>query len=127
MEILLLHTHYQFNGGEDAVFKQQYFLLSKGNKIESFRLYNRYGWLGALQFLFSIWNILSTSKLKKRICSFKSDVIHIHNWQYAMGPLIVCAIRKMGISFVLALHNYRLLCPSGSLMNRSSIFVDSLT
>ncbi|MCC6286753.1 MAG: glycosyltransferase family 4 protein [Chitinophagaceae bacterium] len=126
MKILLVHTHYQIRGGEDAVFEQEYKLLKEGNDVETLIYKNHSGIKGLLQFLFSVWNLTATQKLIFRIKKFRPSVIHIHNWHFASGPAIIRGAKKFNIPVVLTLHNYRLLCPSASLMNGEKIFLDSV-
>ncbi|SOD98298.1 glycosyltransferase, partial [Spirosoma fluviale] len=126
MKILLIHTHYQFRGGEDAVFEQEQSLLQEGNQVETLVFHNKNGWRGALQFFFSVWNLSAIIKVRRKIQVFKPDVVHIHNWHYASGPAIIRTAKRFGVPVLLTLHNYRLLCPSGSLMNGNTIFTDSM-
>lgn len=126
MRILLCHTYYQLRGGEDAVFEQEYSLLKKDHIVENLSFSNKGGWRGALQFFMSLWNFKAISKLKLHIEEFKPDVIHIHNWHFASGPSIIYAANKMGIPIVLTLHNFRLLCPSATLLHDGKIFEASL-
>ncbi|MFT3748874.1 MAG: glycosyltransferase family 4 protein [Agriterribacter sp.] len=126
MKILLVHTHYQMRGGEDAVFEQEKKLLGTDNDVETVIYQNQAGVKGLLQFLFSVWNIGAARKLISHINKFQPSVIHIHNWHFASGPIIVKTAKKHKIPVVLTLHNYRLLCPSASLMNGEKIFLDSL-
>jgi glycosyltransferase involved in cell wall biosynthesis len=90
------------------------------------RFQNQVGWKGALQFLCSIWNISASNKVRKKIQEFEPDVVHIHNWHFALGPLVFRQINKMCIPIVHTVHNYRLLCPSAILLHKGSLFTDSL-
>jgi glycosyltransferase involved in cell wall biosynthesis len=126
MKILLVHSYYQIRGGEDVVFEQEKFFLSQNNQVDTLSFYNKNGWRGALQFLLSVWNIFSASALKKKIKAFKPDVIHIHNLHFGAGPIIIRTAKKLDVPVVITLHNYRLLCPSATLLYNSEIFGDSL-
>ncbi len=126
MKILLIHTYYQIKGGEEAVFEQEYALLKKHQEVRRLVFYNKSGLCGAMQFFFSIWNIRAATKVRKTIRKNRPDVVHIHNWHFASGPLIIRTVKKMGIPVVLTLHNYRLLCPSATLFYKDHIFTDSL-
>jgi glycosyltransferase involved in cell wall biosynthesis len=126
MRILLIHTYYALRGGEDFVFEEEASLLSKTNEVETLAFYNKGGWLGAIQFIFSVWNIFASNKVKKKINKFKPDVIHIHNWHYASGPLVIRTIKKLGIPLIVTLHNFRLLCPSAIFLHKGKIFTESL-
>ena len=127
MRILIIHTRYTQYGGEDVVVEQEIALLSKQHTVETLFFKNNNGLKGLFQFLFSIWNIKSAYVVKKKIKEFKPDVVHIHNWHFASGPLIIRIISKLQIPLILTLHNFRLLCPSATLMNRNTIFLKSLT
>jgi glycosyltransferase involved in cell wall biosynthesis len=126
MKILLLHTFYLQKGGEDQVFSQDQLLLGRSHDVRTLTFRNSPGWKGALQFLFSIWNIGAAKRLKKTIEEFRPDVIHVHNLHFAIGPIALRVIHKTGIPMVVTLHNYRLLCPSTTLVYKGRLFTDSL-
>jgi len=126
LKILIIHNYYQLRGGEDAVFEQEFELLKQNNEVEALIFYNKGGLQGAFQFLLSCWNIFASIRLKKCIDNFQPDIIHLHNWHFASGPIIIRTANKLGIPLVFTLHNYRLLCPSSTLLNNGSLFTDSL-
>jgi glycosyltransferase involved in cell wall biosynthesis len=126
MKILYLHAHYQQKGGEDAVFQEEYALLSEVAEVRSLTFQNKGGWRGAVQFLVSVWNLSIRGKLVKQIRLARPDVIHIHNWHFAIGPLAIRAAKKKKIPVVLTLHNYRLICPSATLSHKGRLFLDSV-
>lgn len=126
MKILFIHTQYQYRGGEDAVVFQEMELLKQYHTVEIMYFQNLGGVKGALQFLFSIWNANSTRSIKQKVLDFKPDVVHIHNWHFATGPFFIRKISKLGIPLVHTVHNYRLLCPSGILFHKGSLFTKSL-
>lgn len=126
MKILLLHSKYKFQGGEDAVVIQELELLRKYHEVDILYFQNHGSWKGALQFLGSIWNIFSTRKLKQKIEEFKPDVVHVHNWHFGAGPLVFRIIYDLKIPIVHTIHNYRLLCLSAILLHRGKLFNDSL-
>ncbi|WP_283685867.1 glycosyltransferase family 4 protein [Dysgonomonas sp. Marseille-Q5470] len=126
MKILLIHTHYQQEGGEDSVFQQEYSLLAKDNNIQKISFQNKKGLKGLFQFLFSIWNIFAAIEVRRKIKSFQPDIVHLHNWHYATGPLIIRTIKKNNIPLIITLHNYRLICPSAILMHKGQIYTKSI-
>lgn len=126
MKILLIHTFYQLAGGEDAVFEGEYRLLAKNHEVHKQVFRNHNGLKGAWQFFGSFWNARAKETLKKRMRIVHPDVVHIHNWHYAAGPVIIRAAKELGIPVVLTLHNYRLLCPSATLLMNGKLFTDSL-
>src|ERR1700754_2742902 len=127
MRILLLHTSYLQKGGEDAVFKAEAELLKTFVAVKTFELKNSQGWKGAGQFALSIWNIFSAYKLKRLIAAWQPDIIHLHNFHFAMGPLVVRVAKRAKVPVVLTVHNYRLLCPSATLSHNGKLFTQSLT
>ncbi len=126
MKILFIHNRYQLQGGEDTAVEQEMKLLSQYHELEVLYFQNQSGWKGAIQFLVSIWNINAAKKVSKKIIEFKPDIVHIHNWHFASGPLVFRTIHTLKVPIVHTIHNYRLLCPSGTLLNKGKLFKDSL-
>lgn len=126
MKILLIHTHYQLHGGEDAVVEQELELLKQYYTLEVLCFQNKGGWKGALQFIGSIWNTSAAKEVRRKIQEFKPDVVHVHNWHFASGPLVFREVNRLCIPIVHTVHNYRLLCPSGILLHKGSLFTNSL-
>lgn len=126
MKILFVHSYYQQKGGEDAVFEQEFGLLKQTQEVEAIRFRNLNGWKGAVQFLFSVWNPAAARRTRKLIKQFKPDIVQIYNWHYATGPVIVRVAKKQGIQTVINIQNYRLLCPSGTLLHKGKLFTASL-
>ena len=126
MKILFIHSQYLQFGGEDTVVEQEVKLLNNKHRVETLFFKNTGGLNGFFQFLFSIWNIKNARIVKKKIKEFKPDVIHIHNLHFATGPLIIRTIKKLEVPLVLTIHNYRLLCPSATLMHNNTLYLKSV-
>jgi glycosyltransferase involved in cell wall biosynthesis len=126
LKILFLHTHYQLRGGEDSVFQKEAELLSHSNEVEVIAFRNKSGCSGAIQYFISLWNVFAAEKIRKKIQSFKPDIIHIHNLHFEVGPIVIRTASKYGVSIVVTLHNYRLLCPSATLFHKNQIFTNSI-
>jgi glycosyltransferase involved in cell wall biosynthesis len=126
VKILLIHSYYQQRGGEDSVFEQEYELLKQSEDIKKITFNNKSGWRGALQFILSIWNSGAAGKVRKMIYEFKPDIVQIYNWNYASGPVIIQMAKKLGVKVVVNVQNYRLLCPSASLLHHGKLFMDSI-
>jgi glycosyltransferase involved in cell wall biosynthesis len=105
---------------------QELELLKQHHSVEALYFQNMGGWKGALQFFGSIWNVFSARKVKQKIKEFRPDLIHVHNWHFAMGPLAFRTIHRLGIPIVHTVHNYRLLCPSAILLHEGKLFTNSL-
>lgn len=126
MRILIIHTRYHHFGGEDSVVDQEIKILDKKYTVDSLIFKNHVGFKGALLFASSIWNIKKAKIVKAKIKAFKPDIVHLHNWHFSTGPIIIRTIKKMGVPLVCTLHNYRLLCPSATLINKNNLFLNSL-
>lgn len=127
MKILFVHTAYTERGGEDSVFHNEYELLSSHTDIHKVSFSNGGNkFKTALKFLLAPWNFSAAARLKKLILQHKPDVVHIHNWYFGGSPLLIRVVKKLGVPLVLTLHNYRLLCPSGTLFHQGRIFEESL-
>jgi len=127
LKILLIHTYYRLRGGEDAVFEEECKLLEENGFIVRRLVFeNRTGVTGFIQFLKSIWNWQAVRRLRREVKYFMPDIIHIHNWHFASGPVIAFEAKRLGIPVVATLHNYRLICPSGTLFHKGKIFTQSI-
>jgi len=124
MRILVIHCSYQKTGGEDMVVNDEVNLLrSKGNEVELLLFSNTINpAFSLLQLPFNIRSYLAT---ERKISDFKPDVVHIHNLHFGGSVSVLYAVKKRA-SIVYTLHNYRLICPSGTLFNKGKLFLDSL-
>ncbi|MCK7589531.1 glycosyltransferase [Subsaxibacter sp. CAU 1640] len=127
LKILIIHSSYRNFGGEDAVVQQESELLKQKYHIETLIFENQKGVDGLSQFICSIWNLKAYRIVDKKIKSFKPDFVHLHNWHYGSGPLIIRAVKKNKIPLVSTLHNYRLLCPSATLLFKNKLYLKSLS
>lgn len=125
MRILIIHTMYKIKGGEDSVvFNEVELLRSAGNEVETlFFSNNEKTLLKVMQLPF---NVTSYRLTLEKIRSFKPDVIHVHNLHFAGSPAVLYAAKKARVHVVMTLHNYRLLCPSGTLFFKEKLFTRSL-
>jgi len=126
VRILLIHSYYQQRGGEDGVFEQEYELLKQSEEVRTITFKNLTGWRGAVQFLFSFWNFSAARKVRKLIREFKPDIVQIYNWHYGSGPAPILVAKKMGMKVIINVQNYRLLCPSASLLHNGKLFLWSI-
>ncbi len=128
MKVGIVHTSYLQKGGEDVMVEQEYQLL-KGHQLPVSILYfkNATGRISQLTGFFSgIYNTGSSKVINNWITAEKPDVIHIHNWHYGASPSVIRAAKRRGIPVVHTLHNYRLLCPSGTLLSNNKLFLQSM-
>jgi glycosyltransferase involved in cell wall biosynthesis len=127
MRILFIHNYYKGGqSGEDIVFNEEVKLLrSSGYTIETIEFTNDSfnksilgNVAGALK---SLYNNQSAQLVEQTIKNFNPDIIHIHNLFYTASPSIIYAAKRQGIPVVVTLHNYRLVCNSGTLSRAREI------
>ena len=129
MRVGIVHNSYLLKGGEDVMVEQEYNLL-KRNKVSVDILFfkNASGKLHQLaQFLVAAYNPFSSRYISKWIDEVQPDVIHLHNWHYNASPSVIRAAKKKGIPVIHTLHNFRLLCPSGTLLHKNKLSTEYLT
>lgn len=126
MKLLYIHTYYKQRGGEDTVFENETQLMREaGVKVECLLFYNQR--FTALKFLLFFFNPLSFIRTWRAISRFRPDAIHVHNWFFAASPAVFIAARWRKVPVFHTIHNFRILCPSGCLFYRDSIFADSVS
>jgi glycosyltransferase involved in cell wall biosynthesis len=125
MKVLVIHTFYKLQGGEDHVVANEMQLLeSAGNEVELLSFSNENNTL--LKLLQIGFNFSSYQQTLDKLSSFKPDVVHIHNLHFGGSAAVLYAIKKAKVPVVMTLHNYRLLCPSGSLFTENKLFLNSV-
>ena len=125
MRVLLLHTEYKQQGGEDIVFIQERELLKNNGFIVDTILFNnkRYTFI---KFFLLLFNPFSFFKVLRKIKQFKPDVIHVHNWYFGASPSIFIAAHFKKIRVVHTIHNFRILCPSAVIFYKNKLYFDSV-
>ncbi|MET1054829.1 MAG: glycosyltransferase family 4 protein [Pedobacter sp.] len=125
MKILVVHTYYKLKGGEDSVVANEIKLLrAAGMEVEQLSFSNSGSTLSKLVQVPFNWGSYRTAL--RKVEQFHPDVVHIHNLHFSGSAAVVYAIKKLKVPIVMTLHNYRLLCPSGSLYYDNQLFLDSL-
>lgn len=72
------------------------------------------------------FNITAYHATRRKLKSYRPDVVHLHNTHFGASPSVIHAAKREGVPVVMTLHNYRLLCPSGTLFFRGRLFLHSL-
>lgn len=125
MRILIIHTYYKLKGGEDSVVANETELLrSAGMEVEQLSFSNSGSTL--IKLLQVPFNYSSYRKTIRKMQEFKPDAVHIHNLHFGGSAAVIYAVKKLHVPIVMTLHNYRLLCPSGSLYHNGQLFLSSL-
>jgi len=124
MRILVAHNLYQRPGGEDICFDLESDLLrSKHHDLTTYTVHN-----DAIAHMndirkasVAIWNHGSFNELSRLISEAKPDIVHFHNIFPLMSPAVFWAAKKQGCAVVNTLHNYRLMCPAGTLLRDGQV------
>jgi glycosyltransferase involved in cell wall biosynthesis len=127
LKVLFIHTYYKQSGGEDQVVENEIALLAKSMDVVKLAYYNTGSTLSTgFKFILAFNNKKASQRLKEVVKKERPDVIHLHNWHFAASPAVIREAKKNRIPVVHTLHNFRLLCPSGSLFHGGKLFLDSL-
>jgi len=127
MRVLLVHNYYQKPGGEDRVFAAESALLKqRGHDVVTWCEHNdRVAEVGRIRLAAkTVWNGSSYSGFRSLVRREKPDVCHFHNTFPLISPAVFHAARAEGVPVVVTLHNYRLLCPSATLLRDGKVCED---
>jgi len=119
--VLVIHNQYQRPGGEDAVVRAEIDLLrSAGHRVVQYVRDNSViaGYSSrqkAALFLSTTWNRRAYADISALIREERPDIAHCHNFLPLVSPAAYYACKSAGVPVVQTLHNYRLLCPAGTL------------
>ncbi len=134
MKVLLVHNRYRSSSpsGEDRVVDQEgEALVAAGHTVERFERSSDEiaSWSAAGKALVPIqmlWNDDVRRSLTRTLRSYRPAVVHVHNTFPLLSPSVLYASRAAGIPVVATLHNYRLVCPSGTLFREGRVCHDCI-
>ncbi len=118
MKILSVHNSYQTPGGEDQVFAEEADLLrSQGHQVVLYHTSNEQvkGKNPLVLLGNTIWNKRVHHELRALMQRERPDVVHVHNTFPLISPAVYYAANEAAIPVVQTLHNFRMLCPAGTL------------
>lgn len=127
MRILLVHNSYRQPGGEDIVFDQERALLKEaGHEVFTYHRSNReldgHNRLHQLaDCLCSVWAPDARRDFIRLLSLHNIDIVHVHNTFMMISPSIYSACREARVPVVQTIHNFRLLCPSGSFLHQGAV------
>jgi glycosyltransferase involved in cell wall biosynthesis len=128
MKILIIHAFYRSKGGEDNLVLDEMALLQEaGFTVELLSFENSRSFFRAFfSFFFLPFNQCSFLATINKIRKYQPDVVHVHNWHFAASPSVIVACHYCKVPVVLSLHNFRLICPSATLLHGGELFLDSV-
>jgi glycosyltransferase involved in cell wall biosynthesis len=127
VKILIAHNFYQQRGGEDGVMERESgILLSNGHEILNyFRRNNEIQDYSLLQKIRlaseTVWAPDTYGSLRRILRDERPAIAHFHNTFPLISPAAYYACAEAGVPVVQTLHNYRLLCPSATLMRDGKV------
>ncbi len=132
MHVLQVHNRYrtQEPSGEDRVVDQEgAALTAAGHRVERFERFSdeieqwsrprRLGVAGKL-----VWSNESRWRLNRALAHSRPDVVHIHNTFPLLSPSVLQSCRQLRVPAVVTFHNYRPICPSGTLYRAGDVCHD---
>ena len=128
--ILFVHAYYRQRGGEETVVAAEIELLkSAGHEVEELQFDNA-AWASNDDFrtrlrggLETIWSTRARRRIRRSVDDFRPDLVHVHNTFPSASPAIYSALPRE-IPVVQTLHNYRLVCPAGTLFRSGAPCTD---
>ncbi len=138
MKILQINKFFYIKGGpESCMFNTAETLTQKGHEVAFFSMhhpknfdsewqryfvsYTEYNKRHSIRekvhlFFKTLYSKEATRELERLISVFKPEVAHIHNFNHQLTPSILFVLRKRKIPVVITLHDYKLVCPSYSMV-----------
>lgn len=134
LRVLVIHNRYRSEqpSGEDRVVEQERALLADaGHWVSTFERRSDdiagMSLLGKAAVPFRVpWNAAVRSELGSRLRADRPDVVHIHNTFPLLSPSVVAACADVGVPAVATLHNYSMVCPTGTLYRGGRVCTDCL-
>ncbi|MGH2447102.1 MAG: glycosyltransferase [Chloroflexota bacterium] len=123
MKILLVHNRYRSaspSGENQVVEREGAALKTAGHTVEQFEANSDdiAGWSLVERLLVPgrvVWSEKARRSLSRVLSSVRPDVAHIHNTFPLLSPSILYSCRTARIPVVATVHNYREICPAGTL------------
>ena len=126
-KILIVHNYYQIPGGEDTVVKNEKKLLeAAGHQVVLYarnnaELKNCSKWRKLLLPFTAIYSFRTVREVKKLIRENGIDLVHVHNTLTMVSPSVYYAAFQCKVPVIQTLHNFRMLCPQGSLFRENTV------
>ena len=118
MTILQLHNATVTRGGGEVLFEQLTRLLrTRGIETHTIVKYNepltRSIIAKSRAFATGIYSPLAAREVKRAICEFSPDLLHVHGLYPLLSPSVLRAGAHCGVPVVLHCHSWHLVCPTG--------------
>ncbi|HEX3613432.1 MAG TPA: glycosyltransferase [Sporichthyaceae bacterium] len=123
LRVLVVHNHYRSEqpSGEDRVVEQEIALLrGAGVQVAEFTRHSddiaAMSAVGRARVIAEIpWSRRAGRAFAARLRQVRPDVVHVHNTFPMITASVIAAANDAAVPVVATLHNYRLVCPPGTL------------
>jgi glycosyltransferase involved in cell wall biosynthesis len=134
VKVLVVHNRYRSAqpSGENVLVEDEASLLEEhGCRVERLVVSSDdiAGWRTARKALLParvVWSSDGYRRTAATIERFRPDVVHFHNTFPLLSPSTLWAARRSGVAVVQTLHNFRPLCPAGTLARDGRICEECL-
>lgn len=127
IRLLIGHNSYQQAGGEDVAVEAETRLLAEhGHAVVRYQRNNDElrdgdGFSSLRAGFETVWASRSFREVKALVTKERPDVAHFHNTLALISPAAYYACAEAEVPVVQTLHNYRLLCPSATLLRDGKV------
>ena len=132
LRVLVVHNRYRSEqpSGENHVVDQEISLLADaGHQVSVFE--RRSDDIASMSLLDRVavplrvpWNPVVRAELAARLHAERPDVVHVHNTFPLLSPSVIAACTDAGVPAVATLHNYTMVCPTGTLYRDGHVCTD---
>ena len=131
--VLQVHTRYRQAAGEDEVVEAERRLLEDAGLQVTQVLFDnpgpgtsRMSLAPVRQGISAVWSRGAARRVRKAIEESRSQVVHVHNTFISASPSVYGAAAACRVPIVQTLHNYRLVCPAGTVYRAGHPCTDCL-
>ncbi|WP_407320873.1 glycosyltransferase family 4 protein [Dickeya ananatis] len=143
MKVLLVNKFFYIKGGAETVYFQEYDRLkAAGVEVMTFSMqhennfpsdyasyfvdnvdyHQRSGVVGAIKTAVNfIHNSQACKKLRALLHQEKPDIVHFHNIYHQLTPSLISVARESGCKTVLTAHDYKMICPSYTMLRDGNV------
>lgn len=143
MKVLLVNKFFYIKGGAETVYFQEYDRLkAAGVEVMTFSMqhennfpsdyaayfvdnvdyHQRSGVVGAIKTAVNfIHNSQACKKLRALLHQEKPDIVHFHNIYHQLTPSLISVARECGCKTVLTAHDYKMICPSYTMLRDGNV------
>ncbi|UUE10513.1 glycosyltransferase family 4 protein [Dickeya zeae] len=143
MKVLLVNKFFYIKGGAETVYFQEHDRLkAAGVEVMTFSMqhennvpsdyasyfvdnvdYHQHsGVVGAIKTAVNfIHNSQACKKLRALLHQEKPDIVHFHNIYHQLTPSLISVARESGCKTVLTAHDYKMICPSYTMLRDGNV------